>query len=231
MTGQEKNERSRVAGWSPAAALRLKEAVKAFGSQAAVATMASISRPSLVEILAGRSVPTNQTLESLCGVLGVSRDVIIDAGGVPAARDHDSLALVPLHDVLVSAGHGVDAVEAGDSPESLGFPSGWLRRQFGDPRRLRVVHVKGDSMAPTLHDGDMVMIDISRRDPVDGIFVLRLDDQLMVKRVHFPSARRVLVTSDNRDYDRWDRMLDLESDATRQLFQLIGRVVWVGKAL
>lgn len=141
------------------------------------------------------------------------------------------MALVPMHDVAVSAGYGAQAVEAGVSPESLGFPSRWLRRKFGELKSLRVVHVQGDSMMPTLGDGDLVMIDISRRDPVDGIFVLRVDDQLMVKRVLFPSSRRVLVTSDNRDYDRWDRMIDFESEAARDSFHLIGRVVWVGRSL
>ncbi len=83
-------------------------------------------------------------------------------------------------------------------------------------------------MAPTLGDGDLVMIDVDRRDPVDGIFVLRLDDQLMVKRVHFLSMRRLLVTSDNRDYERFDRLIDLEREDG---LHLIGRVVWAGKSL
>jgi hypothetical protein len=153
-------------------------------------------------------------------------------GGVgPAPPSEGDMILVPMHDVAVSAGHGAQAVEAGVSPESLGFPLRWLRRRFGDSKQLRVLHVQGDSMMPTLGDGDLAMIDLNRRDPVDGIFVLRVDDQLMVKRVLFPSSRRVLVTSDNRDYDRWDRMIDLESDAARDGFQLIGRVVWVGRGL
>jgi transcriptional regulator with XRE-family HTH domain len=230
MTGQAKNDRSRVVGWSPEAAGRLKAAVKGFGAQGQVAELAGISRPSLVEILSGRSIPTNQTFERLCRVLGIAEMDIL-GGEIRPDREREPLALVPFHDVRVSAGHGQSAVEAGDSPANLGFPEGWLRRQFGDPRNLRVVQAKGDSMAPTLGDNDLVMIDISRRDPVDGIFVLRLEDQLMVKRVHFPSARRVLVTSDNRDYDRWDRLLDLEDAAALDGFQLIGRVVWVGKSL
>ena len=237
MTGQEKNDRSRVIGWSPEAAARLKAAVKRYGSQGKAAENAGISRPSLVEILAGRATPTNGTFANLCRVLGVGASEI--AGGytategplyarVPGPGEPGDMAFVPLHDVVVSAGHGASAVEAGESAESLGFPTGWLRRQFGDPAKLRIVHVRGDSMAPTLGDGDLVMINIDRRDPVDGIFVLRLDDQLMVKRVLFPSARRVLVTSDNRDYDRFDRLVDLEREDG---LHLIGRVVWAGRSM
>ncbi|MFY9350095.1 MAG: S24 family peptidase [Sphingobium sp.] len=230
MTGQEKNERSRVVGWSPAAAARLKAAVKRYGSQGHVAELSQISRQSLVDILGGRAVPTVGTLARLCDVLALTDSEILgDARGPSdAAPDLDAMAFVPLHDVVVSAGSGAMAMEAGQSAESLGFPTAWLRGRFGDPSKLRIVHVKGDSMAPALGDGDMVMINLGRRDPIDGVFVLRLHEQLMVKRVHFPSARRVLVTSDNRDYDRFDRMIDLEKGED---FELIGRAVWVGKAI
>ncbi|WP_370176295.1 LexA family transcriptional regulator [Sphingobium abikonense] len=135
---------------------------------------------------------------------------------------------VPLHDVTVSAGGGVNAVEAAEAVENLGFPEAWLRNKFGDVSGLRIVKVKGDSMTPTLNDDDLVMFDINRRQPVDGIFVLRVNDQLMVKRVHFPSTRRLLITSDNRDYERFDRMVDLERE---DAVDLIGRVVWAGKSL
>ena len=147
------------------------------------------------------------------------------------AQSHISpppVRFVPLHDVTVSAGGGVNAVEAADSVESLGFPENWLRNKFGDVSGLRIVKVKGDSMTPTLNDDDLVMFDINRRQPIDGIFVLRMNDQLMVKRVHFPSTRRLLITSDNRDYERFERLLDLEREDT---LDLIGRVVWAGKSL
>jgi len=227
MTGQDKNERSRVSGWSPDAATRLKDAVKKTGSQADVAKAAGISRPSLVEILAGRAVPTNGTLANLCEVVGLS-DLAILAGLDGDSGPNRSVAFIPVHDVQISAGTGVNAVEAGESFETLGFPRQWLRTKFGDPDRLRIAQIKGDSMAPTLNDGDLVMFNLDRRDPVDGIFVLRMDDQLLVKRVLFPSARRLLVTSDNQQYDRWDRMVDLERNNE---LQLLGRVVWTGKSV
>ena len=207
--------------------MRLKAAVKRKGSQADVAELAGISRPSLVEILGGRAVPTNGTFSSLCRVLGIAPSEVL-AGAGEDSSTREPLSFIPLHDVAVSAGGGVNAVEGGESAEQLGFPTAWLRNQFGDPSKLRIVHVKGDSMSPTLSDGDLVMINVDRRELVEGIFVLRVDDQLMVKRIHFPSARRILVTSDNRDYDRFDRMIDLERDDS---LHLVGRVVWAGKSI
>lgn len=153
----------------------------------------------------------------------------VNAGESEAAQNSSfPVRFVPLHDVTVSAGGGVNAVEAAESVESMGFPESWLRKKFGDVSGLRIVKVKGDSMTPTVNDDDLVMFDINRRQPVDGIFVLRMNDQLMVKRVHFPSTRRLLITSDNRDYERFDRLVDLERDDT---LNLIGRVVWGGKSL
>lgn len=212
-----------------------REAVRSLGTQKDAAEKADIPYATLQRVLNGSSPLTLERLEKIAKAVGVdAREILADPERARLSSlrpSTEGLALVPLHDVHVSAGHGIDAVEAGSSPESLGFPKAWLRQTFGDEKRLRIVKVRGDSMAPTLHDGDLTMIDLDRRDQVDGIFVLRMEDQLLVKRVLFPSSRRILVTSDNRDYDRWDRMLDLESEAARDGFQIIGRVVWVGRSI
>jgi len=218
---------------APHVLARIKMLVDSYKNQKVAADEIGIPYATLQRILAGKAPLTHERAEKFALAARQSVDALLnrDVDDVGTEAVSPDMSFVPLHDVQASAGHGASAVEAGQSPESLGFPTHWLRSQFGDPRPLRVMHVKGDSMAPTVHDGDLVMINISRREPVDGIYVLRLDDQLMIKRVHFPMERRVLIISDNRDYDRWDRMLDLESDATRESFQLIGRVVWVGRSI
>jgi phage repressor protein C with HTH and peptisase S24 domain len=90
-----------------------------------------------------------------------------------------------------------------------------------------VIQVAGDSMAPTLDDGDDILVD--RGDAAaslrDGIYVLRLDGALNVKRLIVDRARRrVSVKSDNPAYTSWPT-LDLER------LDVIGRVVWAGRRL
>ena len=82
-------------------------------------------------------------------------------------------------------------------------------------------------MAPTLADGDDVLVD--RKDGVsrlrDGIYVLRLDDSLMVKRLaRQPSGRGISIKSDNPDYPSWQ-------DITPSRIDIVGRVLWFGRTL
>jgi phage repressor protein C with HTH and peptisase S24 domain len=60
--------------------------------------------------------------------------------------------------------------------------------------------VEGDSMAPTLNAGDDILVDLGAASGRlrDGIYVLRIDDAVVVKRLALnPTGRRVTVQSDN----------------------------------
>ncbi|NJS14544.1 MAG: helix-turn-helix transcriptional regulator [Sphingopyxis sp.] len=135
-----------------------------------------------------------------------------------------AMLLVPQLAIGASAGAGSnidgEGVEAG-----FAFDPRWLRRMGADTRALSIIAVEGDSMAPTLNDGDDIMVDGGdAADRLrDGIYVLRMDDMLMVKRVaRLPGAGRISVTSDNPLYPSWP---DLAADAVT----LVGRVVWAGR--
>ena len=144
---------------------------------------------------------------------------------VPSPRARGpAMLLVPQLAVGASAGPGAtvdgEGVEAG-----FAFDPRWLRRLGADPRALSIISVEGDSMAPTLNDGDDILVDGADTAARlrDGIYVLRMDDALMVKRVaRLPVAGRIAVLSDNRDYPSWP---DLAADAV----SLVGRVVWTGR--
>jgi phage repressor protein C with HTH and peptisase S24 domain len=97
----------------------------------------------------------------------------------------------------------------------------------GDPSRLSVISVKGDSMLPTLGNGDEILVDAADAGTRlrDGIYVLRLDDALMVKRLALnPASRRLSIKSDNPAYPSWD-------DCDPAAVTIIGRVVWLGRRL
>ena len=66
---------------------------------------------------------------------------------------------------------------------------------------LFLIYVEGESMESTLRPGDMILID--RRDQTqekDGIYVLRLDGTLLVKRLQKLPGGIIEVTSDNPAY-------------------------------
>lgn len=83
------------------------------------------------------------------------------------------------------------------------------------------------AMFPTLNDGDDIMVDRSAasRQVSDGIYVLRRDDTLMVKRITVnPSRASYNVSSDNSAYASW-------SDCAPGDIDLLGRVVWAGRRI
>ena len=156
---------------------------------------------------------------------GPPRPVAI-AAETSGARNGD-LLLVPRLDVRASAGHGTSPDD--ERPVArLGFHAGWLREITGsNPAGLSMIRVSGDSMAPTLGDGDEILVDGGdTADRLrDGIYVLRLDDSLMVKRLAInPTARSITIVSDNPAYPTWP-------DRNPGEIRVIGRAIWVGRRI
>ena len=150
--------------------------------------------------------------------------------GAPPPRaamiDGAGLMAVPRLDVGASAGSG--AVADSERAEALfGFDPRWLRRLSANPRQLAIIRVEGDSMVPTLADGDDIMVDASDAAERlrDGIYVLRRDGALLVKRLACGLARdrqRVAIISDNSAYPA-------EGDIPVADLAIVGRVVWAGR--
>ncbi len=147
----------------------------------------------------------------------------------PAGRPASvAMAKVPKLALEASAGTGAVAGEEWTS-DVIGFDPHWLKRLGLRPENLSIIDVKGESMAPTLNNGDTIMVD--RSDGVDrlrdGIYVLRLDTMLMVKRIALsPRKGRMALTvsSDNPHYPTWE-------DVDRALVDIVGRVVWTARVL
>lgn len=180
-------------------------------------------RVTLSNILNGDGDVGTARLDAICRQVGTSVDYIL-TGIEPFI---DSTAFIPMvEDMYASAGPGAEPLEF-DDWEPVPFPRDWLRT-MGNPKELAIIRVQGDSMAPKIEHGDTVMFDRSRRGGSDGIYVLRYDGQMMVKRVSFFDAI-IKLRSDSRLYDEIEIAYDEASDPAR--FEIVGRVVWVGKNL
>ena len=161
----------------------------------------------------------------LAKFFGVEEEVL---GGPPSGKAcREPLIEIPLFDVQASAGHGALAeVEAYYS--RFGFDERWLQNLTPSrPSSLSVICVAGDSMEPTLSDGDEVMVDQSDNGQRlrDGIYVIRSDDTLMIKRVALgPQGKQISIVSDNQAYPSWH-------DVERRSIHIVGRVLWFGRKL
>ena len=145
-------------------------------------------------------------------------------GETPSA---DGLVSVKRHPVMVSAGPGAIVTEELGKPY-FAFDERWLKALTPSaPSNLSIVRVEGDSMAPTLNAGDDILVDLGDcGDRLrDGIYVLRADEALVVKRLAFhPAGRRVTVQSDNPAYPDWP-------DCDIEDLHCIGRVIWAGRKI
>ena len=164
-----------------------------------------------------------EDVERLARYFGVSEAEL--GGRSRATADERDMVRIPRLDVQASAGPG--ALGDRESVVShIAFEQSWLRQLCGaGTSDLSFIRVQGDSMFPTLGDGDDILVDGSdAADRLrDGIYVLRREDTLMVKRLAVsPSARLVTIKSDNPAYPEW-RDFDLAS------IEIIGRVVWAGR--
>ncbi|BBT05126.1 transcriptional regulator [Aeromonas hydrophila] len=149
-----------------------------------------------------------------------SNDLIADK---TSSYQPGEFTTIPAYQVFASAGHGATIT---DEPlaEPMAFRSDWLRREGFDPAKMAVIRAKGDSMEPTINDGDVILVRLKNGEaPRDGLYVLRLSDGLFVKRLQFDLGG-VRIISDNPLY----KSRDLSKEELAEL-DLVGRVVWAGK--
>lgn len=66
--------------------------------------------------------------------------------------------------------------------------------------KVKGIQVDGDSMEPTLRDGDYVLIDENTTFGVNGIYAIQFGGQILIKRLQFKMDGAVLIISDNNKY-------------------------------
>ena len=146
-------------------------------------------------------------------------------GPAEEAGAANGLVSIKRHPVSVSAGPGAIVSEELGKPY-FAFDERWLKALTPTAAsNLSIVRVEGDSMAPTLNPGDDILVDLgdSSQRLRDGIYVLRIDDAVVVKRLALnPVGRRATIQSDNPAYPDWP-------DCPLDTINCIGRVIWSGR--
>jgi phage repressor protein C with HTH and peptisase S24 domain len=135
--------------------------------------------------------------------------------------------MVPRYDVKASAGGGA-VIQSEQVVDYLAFKSEWVKNSLGISKdHLALISVLGDSMEPTLSNGDLILIDLRATHIQDNaIYVLSFDSALMVKRIQQKLDRTVIVKSDNAVYEPEI----ITPDKVEQL-TIVGRVVWCGRRM
>lgn len=198
------------------------------------AKVAGIGKSTLIRYEAGERLPDLDGLYRLALAGNVTVAWLAtgnDGSFSPAAGASDSaddFVMVPRYDVHGSAGNG-ELIHSEQIVDHLAFRAEWVRNALGVARKdLALISVKGDSMEPTLANGDLILVDTSARHVEDSaIYVLNTPKGLFVKRLQHKLSGEVIVKSDNAD--KYEQEV-YGPEAAAQL-SVVGRVVWAGRRL
>ncbi len=221
---------------------------KGRGAQTEVAAAAGISQSYLNQIKAGARTGSVKTLHSIAKAFETSYEDMLRLGEHVALSDKGPDAppdfvqtstpvayapqsgpggngyfdFVPMAEAKLSAGGG-HVVISEQYGELYAFRKDWLRAVASSVSKIVLMTVEGESMTPTISDGDTVMVDMGRTRIKSGsIFAIGIDATVIIKRLEYLVNGRIRIISDNRqEYAPYD--------AEAKEIRIIGEVIWCAK--
>lgn len=154
------------------------------------------------------------TLDSLCRSSEHQPSSFVHEIPRTKAKDYyDGDFKVPVYEQLFSAGHGQFLSEEEDVAGFIAAPQN-LKTYAG---HLAATYVRGDSMEPTLFNGDTIICDNLGYDGKDGLYIIHYKGMGFVKRLKKTSGG-ISIISDNPVYEPM-----FESGSSED-FRVIGKV-------
>ncbi|GAA3927924.1 helix-turn-helix transcriptional regulator [Litoribacillus peritrichatus] len=198
------------------------------GNKKQFAELTGKSASHIYKICRGMSRPSMAYLQALYDEFKVDLNWLLTGeessaqkAGTMSSKD---LVFAPMFDVEASAGSGT-LVQSEEAVENFGFNKSWLSSHLRvSSDDLAFVTVNGDSMLPTLEDGDMILVDMSQQQVNrEGIYLIHTEDGLMTKRLK-ADKNALNVISDNPEYPSWT--IDPQN---AEQHRIAGKVVWNGR--
>jgi len=240
MSEQENQHGTLVPGFDPEFGTRLKSVIDRIGSQKRAGEIAGVKAEMIGKYITGRAKPSFYAIRDLAVAGNVSVDWLAEGArlDVKATLDrmemegdmrplNDDFVTVPRYDVRLAAGGGAFN-ERARRIDVIPFTREFLQRKLGRNTAdgLAILEARGDSMEPTIGDGDLVLVDRRQDGLEDGIMAFVRDDTAYVKRIRC-LLDGVEIISDNRDvYEP----LVVSRERLDEL-SIIGRVRWIGRVL
>lgn len=215
---------------------RLRELEKRFQNRETAAKAAGVAKSTLQNWIEGKSDPSFLGLVKLCQAAGEDLNWLASGKaphcGTPLSvhragqTDRDGLkpelVVIPVYNASADAGNS----KIDENPGSLvALDKAWLHRNFSvRPATLAIFPTTGESMEPTIRGDELILFDTSEQGctPTDGIFVIRLEGTILVKRLQHLPGGLIRVKSDNDAYEAYTVQLNGDVD-----FEILGRVLLV----
>jgi phage repressor protein C with HTH and peptisase S24 domain len=224
---------------------RLQTILSHWPSADRLARTMGVSPSAFRKWLKGEAEPSRERLVALARATGVGVAWLADGEGpepvfepASAARrrsggrdtadeiDRSQFVLLPGHPDATATGSSTSS--ASPSGPFLALRQDWVRSILGvEPGRLMLESAIGESMAPTIRDGNMLLIDTTDQTFRNfGIYVLEINGSRLVKRVQRKHDGSLVLISDNTAYQP-----DPVDKAAADQITVVGRVVWTGGAV
>lgn len=201
------------------------------GNKKCFAELTGKSASHIYKICRGTSRPSMAYLQKLYEEYRVDLTWLLtgehnDNGQVTGQPKDSELVFTPMFDVQASAGMGSD-VQAEDVEDYFAFNKSFLSRQLNvSSEQLAFVTISGDSMLPTLQDGDRVLVDMSQKNVArEGLYLLQSENGLMAKRLTDKQGE-LWVVSDNPAFENW-----IITSLDREANPVAGKIVWCARAI
>lgn len=219
-------------------------------SQQKLADVLGVSRGYIGDIERDRSEPSSNFLTLLASKMDVSIDWILTGKGKmlkkmeyselsstaiqtqdqKSSYDFDKnkeswgqFALVPYYGVEASAGSG-RLVDQELKISDMAFRTDWLVARGLKPSHCALIKARGDSMEPTINDGDLLLVDtLANSIKDDSIYIVQADHHLVVKRIQQALDGSLIIISDNNRYENQT----ISADQVDKV-KVVGRVRWYG---
>jgi phage repressor protein C with HTH and peptisase S24 domain len=189
-------------------------------SQKDIADKLGVSQVSIFNLEAGKINVTDEYIRKYAELYNVDpMDLLKENPDIPSIRIEDSR--IDIISAIPCCGNGNEVTE-----EVIGtfrLPNDKFKAiTSSNPSNCKMLQVSGDSMQPTINDGDFVIVDTSHIDIGDGIYLIRSLSGLVVKRIQV-KFDNIAVLSDNPLYQ--------PVTASMGELQIIGRVIKILKIL
>lgn len=205
-----------------------------------------VSKNTLINYRDGVTSPAASFLESVCREFSADPCWLLLGDGTAscevtsdsAAAGSDDHMLIPLLESRVTAGPEGEILY-GEIADHYPFKKWWIEKLVGESAErkgsLFLIRVRGDSMSPTINQGEMALVDTWESERIEVVagriyLVILPDGSAALKRLVLSgdeNGLKLVCLSDNTaDYRPFEFVLDPEKSLKSYV---LGRVRWAGK--
>ena len=220
---------------------RLQTILTHWPSADRLARVTGVSPSAFRKWLRGEAEPSRERLVALANASGVAVGWLANGDGpeprfqgaagttrsrgtsAPLDADLDRQAYVVLPRRPEAAAAGAESPPAPNTTEFIAFHRDWVRGHLGiEPDQLIVETALGESMEPTIQNGDLLLVDTTETHIHSfGVHVIEIAGERLVKRMQPRLDGSLTLISDNPAYEA-EHIPPDRADTVR----IVGRVLW-----